>query len=185
MDSRSIRAKVTPRGVLLAVAALAVLWTAGIVVVPFTERSGDETAATTAGLARLAYRPVCHQIPDRSLILGGQPFAVCARCTGLYLGGAVGLALMALGCGRLRVPRRLWLLVAVTPTVLDFGMGHLTGVGLPNLARLVAAFPAGLMLGWYLAIGIADLARSIGHRAVETATTTNSTASPNRLHAGG
>jgi uncharacterized membrane protein len=174
---------VTPRGLLLAVTALAVLWTAGIVVVPLTERSGDDVAATAAGLARLAYRPVCHQIPDRSLTLGGHPFAVCARCTGLYLGGVAGLALMALG--RRRAPGRLWLLVAITPTVLDFGVGHLTGVGLPNLARLAVAFPAGLMLGWYLGIGVADLGRSRARRAGEAMSAQGPPTTSGRLHAEG
>jgi uncharacterized membrane protein len=169
----------------MAVAVLAMLWTAGIVVVPFIERSGGETAATTAGLARFAYSPVCHQIPQRSLVLGGQPLTVCARCTGLYLGGALGLALMALGYGRLRVPGRLWLLVAVTPTVLDFGMGHLTGMSLPNLARLAVAIPAGLMLGWYLAIGVADLGRSWSRRAGEARAAQSLPTTPDRLRVGG
>jgi uncharacterized membrane protein len=167
---------------LVAVAALAVLWTAGIVVVPVAEGSGDGSATTAAGLARLAYRPVCHQLPDRSLALAGQPFTVCARCTGLYLGGALGLALMAAGLGRRRVPRRSWLLVAVAPTVIDFGMGHLTGLSLPNLARLAVAFPAGLMLGWYLAIGVADLGRSWARRIEEAAARRPR---PSRLQVGG
>ena len=185
MNHRAKWARVMPRGLLLAVALLAMLWTAGIFVVPFIERSGDETAATTAGLARLAYRPVCHQIPHRSLALDGQPFTVCARCTGLYLGGAVGLALMALGYGRLRAPGRLWLLAAVAPTVIDFGMGHLTGVSLPNLARLAVAFPAGLMLGADLAIGVTDLGRSWSRRAGNARSAQAPPTIPDRLHVGG
>ena len=185
MNHRAKWARVMPRGLLLAVALLAMLWTAGIFVAPFIERSGDETAATTAGLARLAYRPVCHQIPHRSLALDGQPFTVCARCTGLYLGGAVGLALMALGYGRLRAPGRLWLLAAVAPTVIDFGMGHLTGVSLPNLARLAVAFPAGLMLGAYLAIGVTDLGRSWSRRAGNARSAQAPPTIPDRLHVGG
>ena len=185
MDHRTKRAGVTPRGLLMAVALLAILWTAGIGGVPFIESSGDETAATTAGLARLAYRPVCHQIPHRSLALGGRPFTVCARCTGLYFGGAAGLALMALGYGRVRFPGRLWLLLAVTPTVLDFGMGHLAGVSLPNLARLAVAFPAGLMLGGYLAIGVADLGKSWSRRAEEARSAQSSPATTDRLQVGG
>jgi len=178
------RASVTPRGLLLAAAALALLWTAGIVAVPIIQGTGDETAASAAGLARLAYAPVCHQIPGRSPSVYGRPFTVCARCTGLYLGGTVGLALMALGYGRLRVPGRRWLLAAVVPTVVDFAMGNLTGSSLPNLGRLAVAFPAGLMLGLYLAIGVADLGRSLAARAV-TATVRSAPASPDRLQAGG
>lgn len=185
MNHRFRWAWVTPRGLLLAIAAFALLWTAGIVVVPIVQGTGDATAETAAGLTRLLYSPVCHQMPDRSLIVAGQPFAVCARCTGLYLGGAAALALMALGYGTLRVPGRRWLLAAVAPTVIDFGMGHLTGISLPNLARLVVALPAGLMLGGYLAIGVADLGRSWARRSERATSTRNPRPVTDRLQVGG
>ena len=39
---------------------------------------------------------ICHQIPDRSLHLGGCQAPLCARCTGTYLGVAIGFATIAL-----------------------------------------------------------------------------------------
>ena len=33
---------------------------------------------------------VCHQDPARSFWLAGAPVAVCVRCLGIYLGGAIG-----------------------------------------------------------------------------------------------
>lgn len=33
---------------------------------------------------------VCHQRPERSLVLFGAHVAVCARCLGLYVGAAIG-----------------------------------------------------------------------------------------------
>jgi uncharacterized membrane protein len=36
---------------------------------------------------------VCHQRPERSFWIFGAPFAVCARCLGIYLGPAIGLLL--------------------------------------------------------------------------------------------
>jgi len=38
----------------------------------------------------LFFSPVCHQDPARSFWILGAPVAVCARCLGIYLGGAVG-----------------------------------------------------------------------------------------------
>jgi len=35
---------------------------------------------------------ICHQLPDRSFFVDGRQLPVCARCTGLYLSGAAGLA---------------------------------------------------------------------------------------------
>ena len=37
-------------------------------------------------------RVVCHQQPERSFFLDGDQFPVCARCTGLYVSAAAGLA---------------------------------------------------------------------------------------------
>ncbi len=34
---------------------------------------------------------VCHRIASRSFTIGGRPIALCARCTGMYLGALLGL----------------------------------------------------------------------------------------------
>ena len=34
---------------------------------------------------------VCHQRPERSFFVDGHQLPVCARCTGLYLSGALGI----------------------------------------------------------------------------------------------
>ena len=39
---------------------------------------------------RRGFALVCHQRPDRSLVLLGGTVAVCARCLGIYLGVALG-----------------------------------------------------------------------------------------------
>ncbi|MFV1981639.1 MAG: DUF2085 domain-containing protein [Rhodothermia bacterium] len=40
---------------------------------------------------RPAFALLCHQIPGRSFTINGHLFAVCHRCTGLYLGLFLGL----------------------------------------------------------------------------------------------
>ena len=44
-----------------------------------------------ADVLRWLLHPICHQIPERSFHLLGEPLAVCQRCTGLYLGFALGV----------------------------------------------------------------------------------------------
>jgi uncharacterized membrane protein len=131
---------------------LAALFVAGTFVTPLLPQGG------AAGLLRVAYAPLCHQMPERSVAIGGGTQAVCARCSGLYLGGLIGLAAAALmlSRGRLR-PRRWWLVAALTPSVIDL---LLPWLGLPNLAnlpRLLLAIPAGGVAALFLAMGIADL----------------------------
>jgi len=47
---------------------------------------------------------VCHQIPDRSFWIAGQPMAVCSRCFGIYAGFALGWLLLPV-TGRMNVAR--------------------------------------------------------------------------------
>ncbi|HKJ27474.1 MAG TPA: DUF2085 domain-containing protein [Anaerolineales bacterium] len=35
---------------------------------------------------------ICHQIVERSFAVNGQPIALCARCTGMYLGAMIAMA---------------------------------------------------------------------------------------------
>ena len=141
---------------LLVVAALALAFTSGIAVVPWLEMRG----APAGPVLRFAYAPLCHQLPERSFEFGSRPAAVCARCTGLYLGGVAGLLLALAGALRRTRPKPWWLAASVAPTAIDFALG---GVGLPalaNLPRALLALPAGLVAGLFLSIGILELFES-------------------------
>jgi len=46
---------------------------------------------TVLGKANLVGYAICHQIPERTFILGGRPLPLCARCTGTFLGALLGL----------------------------------------------------------------------------------------------
>jgi uncharacterized membrane protein len=37
------------------------------------------------------FSSICHQLPDRSWHIHGQPLAVCIRCTAIYIGFLAGL----------------------------------------------------------------------------------------------
>lgn len=166
MDRHALGSWVTPRRLLWMTAALAALWSAGAFLIPMLESRGALSLAISDAL-RLPYRPVCHQIPARCLDVYGHEAAVCARCAGLYLGGTAGLILAAALHGRLRTPARMWLAIAVAPTVLDFVAGVIAGVGLPEMARLVVTLPAGFVLALFLGEGVADLPRAI-RKAIDT-----------------
>jgi hypothetical protein len=87
------------------------------------------------------YADLCHQRPERSYALGGEPMPVCARCLGVWL-GLLAAALAAAFCG-------LWRLA----------MG-LTLAGWLLLSWLLGAllFPA----GWHLERTVAGLAGGAG-----------------------
>ncbi len=91
---------------------------------------------------------VCHQIPERSFYWGAAQFPVCARCTGLYVGGLVGLLAIAV----LRRPfssaaaRRVLVITAV-PTVVTVGTAMLGWWDPANIWRFSFAAPLGLSVG--------------------------------------
>jgi uncharacterized membrane protein len=141
------------------VAALVVLL--GVVLAPFLESwSGVRPSAL-----RLVYAPLCHQIAERSLFVFGAPLAVCARCTGLYLGAMLGLALAKrLGVGRAAAVRRAWLGALVLPTLVDGALALLGLSPLADVPRFLLAIPAGGAAGMLLAVGIHDLVLLVADR---------------------
>jgi uncharacterized membrane protein len=98
---------------------------------------------------------ICHQRPDRSFFLDGHQLPVCARCTGLYLSGAAGLASW-LGwklAGRWRPfeidPRAALrvLVLAALPTAVSVATGTVGWWDGTNITRALLAIPLGLTAG--------------------------------------
>ena len=83
----------------------------------------------------------CHCRPDRSFFWRGRQFPVCARCTGVLLGMAVGL------CTCLLWLPPWWLAVVLTIPLTADGLVQLwTAYESTNFRRLVT----GLLFGWGL-----------------------------------
>jgi uncharacterized membrane protein len=103
---------------------LCALWLLGMIVAaPWASAHGHLAFAST--LYR-GFSYVCHQIPARSFQLEEHPFAVCARCTGIYAGFALGLTLYPLvrpEWQRASSPARVWLFIASGPIIIDFALG--------------------------------------------------------------
>ena len=98
---------------------------------------------------------ICHQIPERSFFWQGHQLPVCARCTGLYVSGAVGI----LGWLGLKAARR-WrpiaidarvtlrvIAVAAVPTLVTFATGVIGLWDGSNLTRALLAIPVGASAG--------------------------------------
>ncbi len=50
----------------------------------------------------LLFAPLCHRLPERTLLLAGAPMLLCSRCAGIFAGVALGALL---GLPRLRASR--------------------------------------------------------------------------------
>lgn len=109
---------------------------------------------------------LCHQIPGRSFQLEGHSFAVCARCTGLYMGFA--LAVLCFPLARsvrdARAPRRLWLLLGAVPITIDFALGFSGIWANTHLSRFATGALLGATCAFYVVPGLLDLARLVWRR---------------------
>jgi uncharacterized membrane protein len=111
-------------------------------------------------LVYLAGSLVCHQLPERSFHLSGIQLPVCARCTGLYLGGVLGmLALFVLPHRSVTFQKaRIALVVGAVPTILSVTTARLGLWDPSNVVRAAFAAPLGFVVG---AIVAAVLARRL------------------------
>jgi uncharacterized membrane protein len=140
-------------------AALSLFLVGLIVAAPLLLAGGHEflAAAIYQSFSRL-----CHQIPERSFQIAGHSFAVCARCTGLYVGVAAGILLFPLvrSLRRTETPARLWLFVAAAPTALDFSLGFFGIWSNTHLSRFVTAALLGAVSAFFIVPGLIDLSRT-------------------------
>jgi uncharacterized membrane protein len=98
---------------------------------------------------------ICHQMPERSFFIDGRQLPVCARCTGLYLGGGAGVLgwLIWKAAQGWRsfflAPRRVLAIVVAAglPTALSYATGVIGVWDGSNVTRALLAVPLGLSAG--------------------------------------
>jgi len=109
---------------------------------------------------------ICHQIPERSFHLNAFQLPVCARCLGLYGGGAFGSIVGAAGLSRRehwrwRVPvrRQRWIAAAIAaaPTLVTFVLEWGFGWRVSNATRAIAALPLGGAVAFVVVNALATL----------------------------
>jgi uncharacterized membrane protein len=124
----------------------AILWAAAIFLAPVAHarHAGGRLPETV----RIAGSLVCHQRVERTFWIGGSPMPVCARCTGIYLSGALGALAAWLSVPVMPRRTRKAILAAAVPTAVTIGV-EWAGVMQPgNAMRAVAAVPIGAACGW-------------------------------------
>ena len=118
-----------------------------------------------AGMLYAAGSLICHQLPDRSFHVDLFQLPVCARCFGLYAGGAIGSTMAAatplLGWRRLGARRRrppyIATLLAAVPTVATLIVEWGFGWPVSNTVRAVAALPLAATIAFVVVTSVATL----------------------------
>ncbi|NOT60769.1 MAG: DUF2085 domain-containing protein [Acidobacteria bacterium] len=125
------------------VAVVALLWLSWLWLTPWL-------MATQRVLPALVFYRVfalvCHQLPERSFSVQGFPLPVCVRCTGIYVGFALGWLLSVRWP---RMPRR-WLIAAFLPLASDWFLGVAGWWPNTPTSRTLTGALAGGALAWWL-----------------------------------
>lgn len=144
-----------------AVLFLSLLWCSLFISVPFLAE-GSPASRKISVIITLFFSPVCHQAPDRSFHLWCHPMAVCARCTGIYVGFLVGILIHPLFRRWQRgVPPPRWVLgVGILPTGMEILLSRV-GVAQFNLFfRSVTGLILGTVVAFYVIPAVFDLVKS-------------------------
>ena len=149
VDSRTVRIRAS--------ALAAALWLAAILLAPWVAGLAEQASAGLYLVGSL----ICHQRPDRSFHLAGAQLPVCARCTGLYLGAALGLVAWAVAAERRWRPwTRASAVAAIAasgaPTALTVATAWLGVLDPPNAWRAALAIPLGAAAGCVAGAMITD-----------------------------
>jgi uncharacterized membrane protein len=101
---------------------------------------------------------ICHQRPARSFQMWAVQMPVCARCAGIYAGGAIGAIVASFAGLKPRAttaPRgisaRQILIASAIPTMLTLVFEWTTGVAPSNWIRAAAGLPLGVAIAWVVA----------------------------------
>ena len=100
----------------------------------------------------------CHQIPDRSFQIGGIPFALCHRCTGVVVGlviGSLAVGFFRRSDGHFGRRLRLILLLSILPMFVDWGIEMLGVWTSTPFSRLAAGLVFGVVAGYAFARALA------------------------------
>jgi uncharacterized membrane protein len=141
-----------------AVAFIVALWLGLIVGAPVLKANGFAAAAN------YIYTPFsyfCHQIGERSFHLADEPFAVCARCFGVYAGLAAGILAfpLARSIHATAAPPRIVLLLAPVPTVVDAALGFFEIWANTHFSRFFTGAILGAVCAFFVVPGVVEINR--------------------------
>jgi len=118
-----------------------------------------------------AFSLVCHQIPERSFFIAGHPFAVCARCFGLYAGFTLATLAYPLisSLKKTDAPPRRWLFLAAVPLVIDYALGLFGIWNNTHSSRFITGALLGSVAVFYTMPGLLDLGLRLTGRKAQAA----------------
>jgi uncharacterized membrane protein len=143
--------------------AIVSLWAFLILVPPVAKEQGF------LGLSATLYHffgYLCHQIPARSFYIAGEPFGVCSRCFGVYLGLVVGFAIYPFwrNLADIEPLPKFWLFLSLIPITIDWSLTVFHVWENTHLSRLITGLILGIACATYIVPAMVEIGRNLGRR---------------------
>ncbi len=143
------------------------LWSLAIFAAPVARTSGFE------GISNPLYTffgYICHQLPERTFHMLGEPFGVCSRCFGIYFGLVIGVAVYPLwrGIDTIEPVARFWLFLSLIPIGIDWS---LTAFGIwenTQASRLITGLILGFACATFILPALVEITRNFSLRTTRT-----------------
>ena len=105
---------------------------------------------------------LCHQIPDRSLHIAGEPFAVCSRCFGVYFGLLFGFAIYLLwrNIGDIEPLSKFWLFLSLIPISIDWSLTFFGIWENTHLSRFLTGMIVGVACSTFIVPALVEITRN-------------------------
>ncbi len=112
-----------------------------------------------AGLIKLFYTPLCHQIPERSFLLWGHTLPVCSRCTGIYVGFFLGTVIFPFITKKIKsiYPSKTILLLALVPMGLDVGLKWIFHIDTGLIFHFITGSIFSILFSFFAIPGLLEL----------------------------
>jgi uncharacterized membrane protein len=147
--------------------AVVALWAALILIAPLAKING--LMAISAPLYTF-FNFICHQIPERSFHIAGEPFGVCSRCSGVYFGLFAGFAVYPLWrrIEEIEPLARFWLFLSLIPIGVDWSLTILGIWENTQLSRLLTGLILGVACATYIIPALIEIGRNMTIRRRQT-----------------
>ncbi len=125
--------------------------------VPSAEDNAAQIDNIDSAFARVFYdagNGNCHQHASRSFFLNDNQMPFCARCTAIFFGIVIGVAILMFLAIELNI---LWLIVGMIPMGIDGTVQLLTDYESTNLLRFITGTTAGMVAGLAIGFIIAEI----------------------------
>ena len=140
-------------------------WILLIVALPIAKANG---LVTISSPLYYFFSFICHQIPDRSLHIAGEQFAVCTRCFGVYSGLLFGFIIYPLwrNIAEIEPLPKFWLFLSLIPMTIDWSLTFFGIWENTNLSRFLTGMIVGVACSTFIVPAIVEITRNLSRRSV-------------------